>query len=394
MSVHTSSAGDERAGNGAAADKLGAVVAAGESVLAQRFGAQITLIDPEDLHGSGPASVVRAKVDSSPFELPRTLVIKHYPEEFDEQLDPFATESASYQLFTALSPEDRVCPELIAHDGSRRVLVLEDLGVAPTLEARLAEHDSRTAERTLLSWARTLGRMHATTAGREPDFNALLRRLGAKNDQQGEALPVTCDRLTHLLREHLLVDTPDQVIKRVHRAAAWATSQEYRAFSPTDLSPENNLVTEDGVRFLDFEHGCMRNALIDVAHLRAPFAFWEGALALPPGMSEAMVAAWSAEVTGVWPGLDDHEALAEGLLDSQLICVWSQSVRVLPGLLEEPVPAGAQRPAAVRWCWQELANQAGRLGLAGIAEHAERVAQALDDRFGPGIELGLYPAFH
>ena len=40
----------------------------------------------------------------------------------------------------------------------------------------------------LLSWARSLGRLHASTAGREADFNALLRRLGgpAKTDPGGD----------------------------------------------------------------------------------------------------------------------------------------------------------------------------------------------------------------
>ncbi|MDV6013306.1 phosphotransferase [Haloechinothrix sp. LS1_15] len=394
MSVHTSSAGDEHAGNGAATDVLGTVLAAGESVLAQRFGAAISLTDPEDLHGSGHAVVIRVKVASSPFELPRTLVIKHYPRDRAEQPDPFAIEAASYQLFTALSAEDRVCPELIAHDGELRVLVMEDLGTAPTLENKLDYPDARTAERMLLSWARTLGRMHATTAGREPDFNALLRRLGAETDHRRDDLPITCDRLVRLLETELGIDTPQDAVDRLRQAADRVASPEYRAFSPTDLSPENNLVTDNGVRFLDFEHGCMRNALIDVAHLRAPFAFWDEALALPPGMSEAMIAAWHAEVTSVWPALDDHGTLSAGLLDSQLVCVWSQTARVLPDLLADPVSAGLRRPAAVRWCWLELAKQARQLRMSVIGDHAETVAVALEDRFGPGLELSLYPAFH
>lgn len=394
MSVDTSSAGEERAGNGAVTDAMAAALAAAESVLAQRFGAQITLIDPEDLNGSGPAVVTRVKVDSSPFELDRTLVIKHYPHGQDADRDPFAMEAASYQLFTALPPEDRVCPELIAHDGAQRVLVLEDLGTAPTLEDKLELPDSRVAERTLLSWARSLGRMHASTASREPDFKALLRRLGARAENAAEDVPLDCGHLAQVLREGLAVDTSDQVINRALRAVDQISSQECRAFSPSDLSPENNLVTDGGVRFLDFEHGCVRNALIDVAQLRTPFAFWEEALALPPGMSEAMISAWHAEVTGIWPGLADHDALAEGLLDGQLICVWSQTLQELPRLLSDAPLAGQRRPAAIRWYWHELARHAAQLDVAAVAEHAEAVVTGLDEQFGPGLELALYPAFH
>ena len=59
MTVDTSSAGD--AGVGAGAEHaVAAAVAAGESVLSRRFGSAITLVAPEDLAGSGPATVVRA----------------------------------------------------------------------------------------------------------------------------------------------------------------------------------------------------------------------------------------------------------------------------------------------------------------------------------------------
>ena len=57
-------------------------------------------------------------------------------------------------------------------------MVLEDLGRSPTLADKLLGDDARAAERALLSWARSLGRLHASTAGREADFDALSRRLG------------------------------------------------------------------------------------------------------------------------------------------------------------------------------------------------------------------------
>src|SRR5699024_131362 len=167
---------------------------AGETVLSRRFGSAIRLEAAEDLAGTGPAAVVRARVASPSFELSRTLVVKHYPRATTEQPtdgepDPFAQEAVSYQLFTALSPADRMCPELVAHDSSHRVLVLEDLGDLSTLEDVLHGRDARTAEVALVSWARALGRLHATTAGREADFNALLRRLGAAARVEHESDP-------------------------------------------------------------------------------------------------------------------------------------------------------------------------------------------------------------
>ncbi|WP_091507650.1 phosphotransferase [Amycolatopsis sacchari] len=365
---------------------VAAAVAAGEAVLEHRFGSAIALVDPEALPGSGPATVVRAKIASSPFGLPRTLVIKHYPEAKPEAApDPFAQEAVSYQLFTALPPEERMCPELLAHDGARRVLVIDDLGAAPTLRDKLRGRDARAAERALLSWARSLGRMHATTAGREADFDALLRRLGGPVKHEDSTPGAASAQLSALLSEHLGVDTPEEVREFAAAALERARSLAYRAFSPVDLSPDNNLVTSGGVRFLDFERGRVRNALIDAAHLRVPFATCPEPLALPAGMSEAMVAAWRSEVIAVWPGLADNDVLFAHLLDHQLLLVWVSTWTVLAG--------GGDKPAALVTWWRNLAVDAERLGRREVAGHATAVAAALDARHGPGLELPLYPAF-
>ena len=46
-----------------------------------------------------------------------------------------------------------MCPEMFAHDGSVRLVVLEDLGRAPTLADKLLGNDARAAERALLTGA-------------------------------------------------------------------------------------------------------------------------------------------------------------------------------------------------------------------------------------------------
>ncbi|MFD2422357.1 phosphotransferase [Amycolatopsis pigmentata] len=365
-----------------------AAVAAGETVLAGRFGAPIALVEPELLEGSGPATVVRARIVSSPFGLPRTLVIKRYPPAVPGVPDPFAQEAVSYQLFTALSAEDRMCPELLAHHGPSRVLVVEDLGHAPTLRDKLYGSEARAAERSLLSWARSLGRMHATTASREADFDALLRRLGGPVKERmgwAQTTGLACERLPGRLEETLGVSASGAV--RSVAAAAWerSCSSAYRAFSPVDLSPDNNLVTSGGVRFLDFERGRVRNALIDAAQLRVPFGSCDGALALPAGMSDAMIAAWRAEVSGIWPALADNDVFSAHLLDHQLVLVWVRTWEIL-GDRREPAAA------LVTW-WRDLADYAGRGGAEALAEYAGDVSAALDKRFGPGLSLPLYPAF-
>lgn len=361
-----------------------AAVAAGEAVLARRFGSAIALVEPEPLAGSGPATVVRAKIASSPFGLPRTLVIKHYPAPRPGVPDPFAHEAVSYQLFTALSAEDRMCPELLAHHGPERVLVVEDLGRAPTLRDKLCGRDARVAERSLLSWAHSLGRMHATTAGREADFDALLRRLGAQVKER-DSVAAPSERAPSVIENTVGVRMPAGVHGFAERARECAGSPAYRAFSPGDLNPANNLVTSGGVRFLGLERGRVRNALVDAAHLRVPVAAPDDPRALPAGMSDAMVAAWRAEVSGIWPALADEDVLSARLLAHQFVRV---SAATWAGLVD-----GCDRPAALVMWWRDLAGYAARAGEDHLAGYADAVAAALDERFGPGLSLPLYPAF-
>ncbi len=393
MTVDTSSTGDAGVGAGAEHLAIAAAVAAGESVLSRRFGSAITLVAPEDLAGSGPATVVRARVVSSSFALPRTLVIKHYPDQPSSGADPFAQEAVSYQLFTALAPDERMCPELLAHDGRDRVLVLEDLGRTPTLEDKLYARDSRAAERALLSWARSLGRLHASTAGREADFNALLRRLGgpAKTDPGGR--DELYSRVPVVIQQRLGIPASDEVLAQVADALEQSASAGFRAFSPVELSPDNNLVTGESVRFLDFEYGCVRSALVDAAHLRLPFASWPDALALPAGMSEAMVAAWRAEVVGVWPALADDEVLAAHLTVSELLRVWLITGEELGSLDLSRHAAPVSREAALVTWWRDLAKHAGYVRMTAVSEFSSRVAAALAARLGPHADLAFYPAF-
>ncbi len=373
------------------AEVLATMVAA-ESVLSRRFGSKVTLADPVDLGGSERSIVLRVKA-ASHFALPRTLVLKRYVlPAGDEPVDSFIREAASYQLFTSLATEDRVCPELFAHEGSKRLLVMEDLGRAPTLAEKLMGNDARGAERALLSWAHSLGRLHATTAGREQDFDALQRRLGQPSSKDPLAAdgPTALDELPELLEAELGVATP---------AAARECAERQRAFSPSDSCPDNNLITSRGVRFLDFEGGCVRNIMFDAAYLRVSFPTCWCAFGLPTGMTDAMLAGWRAEVKGMWPDLNDDAVLQLQLLDAQLFWVWFTTWQLLTNPDLEGCPHAAKsietpsRQMVLATRWRRLAECAVAAGVEPVAEHAQLVVHALESRFDGDLSLPLYPAF-
>ena len=365
-------------------------VTAAEGLLTDRMGAQVELADPEDLGGSIRSVVLRVRVARNPFSLPRTLVVKHTTAAAPENSgDPFAREAASCQLFTALHPDHRPGPALIASDSVRRLLVLEDLGRSATVAGTLMRGEPTQAVRTLLDWARALGRLHAATSDREADFAALLRRLG----EHGTADPIREQGLTavatlpNLLGTALGVTTPAEVRVDASRAAELLDSRYYRAYSPADLGPDNAVVVGRTVRFIDFESGGFRTALLDAAQLRAPLpSSWSG-YAIPRRLSEAMLSAWHAEVAALWPELGDRATSAGLVLDGQLLWTWSSTWRVLSGPdLRLHAPALVDR-------WEGLADDAAATGRTAVAEHAAAVGAALRGRFDvTGVALPPYPA--
>ncbi|WP_337662119.1 hypothetical protein [Actinoalloteichus sp. AHMU CJ021] len=379
-------------------------VAAAESALSRRFGAPVRLGDPEDLGGSGRAVVIRVRVVENPFSLPRSLVIKHYQGPAPEAAaDPFAHEAASCQLLTALPSETWVGPELVGQDASERLVILEDLGRAPTLTDRLEGSDTRAAETALLAWARGLGRLHASTAGREADFDTLVRRLGGLEPARPAAVEDSermLAELPTLLAETVGVDTPDAVLAELGEEVRLFARGRYRAFSPSEICPDNSVVTSSGVRFLDFEGGCMRDIALDAVNLSVPFAScWCGS-AIPARMSQAMLAAWRSEVSAVWPELDDDAVLMPWLLRAQLLWAWLTTWKLL-GIANErsaDVPAANDhgdpilRYLTLLTQWERLAGDE-RLSPT-MREHADQVAEGIRAHFGLKTQqLPTYPAF-
>lgn len=380
-----------------------AALAAAERLLTRRAGAGVVLADPEDLGGSDRSVVARARVARNPFSLPRTLVVKHYLDDpTPGRPDPFRHEVASCQLFTALPADARPSPVLIAHDPQARLLVLEDLGRSSTLADKLFGPDPAAAQRCLVSWARGLGRMQAATAGREDDFSALLRRLGERTwrDPMAEEARAAFAGVAGLLAQELGVHVPPAATQEAHDTARLLGGTRYRAFSPSDTCPDNNLVTSKGVRFVDFEWGCFRDVALDAAYFRVPFPGCEASFALPSGMAEMMLDAWRNEIASVWPDLDLPGVLEHRLLDAQLLWVWLCTWGLLPRIRvkDHPVGADATRSprisTALAHYWRQLAVAAAAAGRPATAELGTVVADALGKRFPDSPNaLPVYPAF-
>ena len=285
--------------------RTGAVQAA-ERLLAARAGSPVSLAEPYDLGGSGRTQVLRVRVAQNPFSADRTLVIKVLGAGETGSGDSFYREVASYKYANALPTESRPGPALIAFDLATRVLVLTDLGDGRSMTELLSGNDTAAVGSSLSAWGQALGRMHAATVGGENDFAALLRQGGdgvatdALRSQFAAAVSIGAQGGTVICSVRTSIRLSSNALEAARDLFA---EGEHRAFSPSDVGPENILINDDGVRFLDYEWGGFRDATLDIAYALVTFAPWltPSSAADRVDLETLMLDAWRSEVQAIWP---------------------------------------------------------------------------------------------
>ncbi|WP_433220157.1 hypothetical protein [Microtetraspora malaysiensis] len=124
------------------------------------------LSDPVDLGGSRRSTVVRCRTATG-----GSVIVKAFAGE-PEGLRSFSSEATGLSLRLA-------GPELLAVDAEVPLLVMEDLGDAPTLADLLLGDDPKAVTAGLLAWACGLGRLAAGSVQKKAD----LARLWARYDK-------------------------------------------------------------------------------------------------------------------------------------------------------------------------------------------------------------------
>lgn len=382
------------------AERATEVVSAAQQLLTKRMGAPVKLSDPVELSSSGRTTVLRVRVAENAFSLPRTLIIKQVrgavrdPE--NVAITPgvasvdsaFLREAVSYQFTTALSRGERPGAYLIAHSLPDRLLVLSDLGENTKLTDVLRSGAEPATRNAMMAFAQALGRMHAATVGREPDFVALLRRVDVTHRvdgiaQQAEAALV---EVPGLLRRELGIEVPDEVTEQIVHGARLFSGGRFRAFSPSDLCPDNVIINDEGARILDYEWGGFRDAVLDIAYALVSFPGCLCDIELSRERANQMVEAWRAEVVGVWPALADDALLADKILEARLIWVWLSTYWFLPADHTRIAAArehglSVPRSDALLNRWAGLAEDARCLGNDAVGDFAEGVCAMLDEHF-------------
>jgi hypothetical protein len=270
------------------------------------------------------------------------------------------------------------------------VLVLSDLGDGRSMTELLGSADLAATSNAVSAWGQALGRMHAATVGGEGDFAALLRQgaVGIAVDALRAQFEAAVRAAPRIIADTFGLTVDAEVLSSLEKARALFGEGEHRAFSPSDVGPENILINDDGVQFMDYEWGGFRDASLDIAYALVTFRPWLAAdnAARSVELETAMLDAWRSEVQGIWPSLGSDRELARKAVLARLAWVWLSTVWMLPaddtdiGSSDEPhgLAISTSDPRVIVDRWDGLADAARRAEAPVLAAFCETVGQALD----------------
>jgi hypothetical protein len=241
-------------------------------------------------------------------------------------------------------------PRILAHDDAFGFMVLEDLGSGPALEDLFIDHDPDAATAGLVALAKTVGRMHASTWGRQESFYAHLRGSGVSPHRDRISLANTplseyWSTLRLLAASHDSLPDTTTATRDLDDVLAWMSEPgPMLVLSNGDLAPQNCRLSCGHARLLDFEDATFQHALLDAAHLRLPFYGGPCWSRLPAEVTSMAEAAYRDEFAKTCPSILDEQTYAAGMAAATAAWAVTRMVR-LPKLLagDEPHPMGYSR---------------------------------------------------
>jgi hypothetical protein len=339
-----------------------------ETMAVAAAAAGLRLTDPVRLQDSDWSMVLRCTADGD-----GTVVVKRYPAAPDGK-GAFTGEAAGLALAgLALTGHTGLSPRLIAADPAELVLLMSDLGAAPSMADLLLSRSAGAAQpaaAALLGWARAAGQLAVAAGGRQPDFTALVSRYAAGGPIGGVTAGLR-ERVLGIAERAALLGVEPAAAEQPALAAELAAVCEvlgpdhYPVFSPGDICPDNNLLTADGPRFVDFESSGFHSVFLDAAYIRMPFSTCWCAFRLPPPLAAEAEAAYRAEVIRLHPGLASDAIWAAGMRRAvaawTLNSMWWLLGRAVSG--DVPLDADRTSPGArqlMRHRLQVLTDQLGQ----------------------------------
>ncbi len=384
-------------------------VAAAEAALALAWHGPLRLGEAMVLRKQGRNRVLRCPVRDAPDGAPASVIIKASVGEGADAFDPatdvpgstswrFHNEWAGSELVGGLGTAPALGTRLYAADPAVGVVITEDLGAGGCLADRMQGTDRPASEAGLFAYARSLGRLHAATAGRRAEW----RRSSFGTDTQGQE-----GEGAQWLRENVapfraqcaalgVALTTGFEAEVAQVAGALDAPGPFLSFTPGDTCLDNHrFVTEEGLCFFDFEFSGFRHALLDAAYLRAPFPTCWCVSRLPTDLTPRLEEAYRVELVRGCPEAADDARFFPALVSAN--AYWA--ITSVSWTLEEALKQDEQ------WGLSTV-RQRHPLRLAGFAEVSEQfdvlpalaattrsLEAELRTLWADGEDMPLYQAF-
>jgi hypothetical protein len=352
-----------------------------EALLSDAFGIPVAIERFEHLT---PWAVMRCQLASTAdSRVPASVVVKwlrQHPTGFRTDPAQVITECVALEFLAELGVD--LAPRVLASDPAAGVLVLEDLSPRTALFDLLIGDDPR-AGIGLRAFARSLGELHAATAGHSHTWYAR-RAASGPVDPDVERMRFLGKGWREVLPSvyELGVPVPLAVEADVEAVlGVFADPGPYSAFSNGDAGVNNFMV--DGVdgRFTDFEFAGYRHALSDLACLHVPGSMWMTvADPVPTGIESEYRTALCRGV----PEAEDDRTFGLGIAAGSLAFAIMRLGRL--ALLDTRPPGDLSRPQMVATLEAASAAADGHRALPHLSGWARSVAGELRQRW-PDADL-------
>lgn len=324
---------------------------------------------------------------------PSTVVVKRAK----EPLGHLLPEIAGYAFLSQGETADLI-PRIFGYDAGRELVVMEDLGAAAERQLGwiLLGEDRARAETALMAFQRTLGRLHAGTAGREAAFLRIREGLGtgdASRHKVHEILPALRDLSG--MPEALGFSAPPGLAAEIEAAAdAVANPGPFLGFTHGDATPANAFSTPGAVRLTDLETCGFRHVLLDGSYARLRYIHSVWAFRIPEALQRRLLDAYRTELVRGLPEAGDDALFHEGLMAcaaAWLGGLWRLYPKVVDGDVRWGRVTNRQRIVAGLEHFAALAGEVDR--LPALAEAASRAGEVLTSQWSrEALDFPVYPA--
>jgi hypothetical protein len=338
--------------------------------------------------GSGRSTVLRCRVDDQ-----STAIVKSYPRN-GEGRSSFAAEAAGLHVASRTD----LAPALLGADPDRLTVVMSDLGSGGSLADALLGGSASAASSAVLNWSRACGALSAAAGRGQQEFDSLKAGYLRGHDDETYMAGLG-NRILHAAEavDEIGLAPPDGLRAELAEVAAAAGSDRYAVFSPGDICPDNNMLSGDAIKFLDFESAGFHSAFLDAAYITMPFSTCWCVFRLPAELTAAAEAAYRSAVCAVRPELAGDSEWQAGVRCGAAAWTLSSLSWLLRSAIEADAPTDpdAESPRTrqlIRYRWQTLARELETAGeLPAITELMRSLLAVTEKWQAP--ELPLYPAF-